>query len=150
MSLNRLMSEIDSIIEDAKAAILATVDEKGVPKLRWITPGTIPEHPGALYMVTNNAFDKVEHARNHPDATIMLQTRVLDKVLTLHGTLEVLENPAIRSDTLERVGKRLTAFWKIPAERKGLVVLEFSITRAVLYLPQKGIKTEIPLNGEGV
>lgn len=150
MSLTTLMNEIDAILDDAKAAVLATVDSDGVPQLRWITPGIIPERPGALFMVTADAFVKVTQAKEHPKASMQLQTRLLDKVLNLQGTLTVLTNPAIRSETLERVGRRLHAFWKVPAAQRELVVLEFTVTHATLYLPQKGIRSEIPLAGEGL
>lgn len=147
MSTIRLMNLIDSIIDDAKAAVLGTVDEDGAPQLRWITPGTFPERPGSLFIITATHFAKVEQARSNSNASILLQTRMLDKVLSLHGKLSVLENPSIRSETLERVAPRLHAFWKIDTPERELVVLEFTITQAVLYLPQKGSKEAIPIDG---
>jgi len=150
MSMYALMSEIDSLIDDAKAAVLATVDAEGRPQIRWITPGTISERPGFLFIITSDAFAKVAQATEHPKASIQLQTRSLDKVLNLQGSLSVLTNPSIRSETLERIGKRLHAFWKLPASRRELVVLEFTITQAVMYDPQNGVKHEMLLTGEGV
>jgi hypothetical protein len=61
----------------------------------------------------------------------------------------VLENPILRSETLERVSSRLTAFWKTGSAERELLVLEFTISSAVLYTPQSGAKEEITVNGGG-
>lgn len=147
MSMNRLMSLVESIIDDAKTAVLATVDERGQPQLRWITPGTIGDRPGFLYMITAHDFAKVKQAEHHPAASMLLQTRQLDRVLNLQGELAVLANPVIRAATLERVSSRLNAFWKTGAADRELLVLEFKISSAVLYVPQAGTKEEITVDG---
>ena len=150
MSTNRLMSLIDSLIEDAKAAVLATVDSNGVPRLRWITPGSIADRPGYLYIITAHDFDKVAQAKAHPEASILLQSRQLDRVLHLQGVLMVLENPVIRNTTLERVSPMLTAFWKTGAPDRELIVLEFEILEALFYLPMSGVKEKLSIDGEAV
>ena len=147
MSTARLMNIIDTVLDDAKSAVLATIDEEGLPRLRWITPTTFPDRPGMLYMITGHHFDKIGHVRGNPNGSMLLQTRSLATVLSLRGTLSVLENPAIRSETLERIAGRLNAFWKIEAPERELVVLEFTITRATLYLPQKGSRESVALDG---
>ena len=147
MSTMRLMPIIDSLIEDAKAAVLATVDKKGRPHLRWITPGSIADRPRFLYMITAQTFEKVAQAREHPQATMLLQSRHLDKVLHLQGELAVLENPVIRNATLERVSPMLNAFWKTGSPDRELIVLEFRITEAVFYRPMSGTKETLPLDG---
>lgn len=150
MSTNRLMSLIDSLIEDAKAAVLATVDTNGVPHLRWITPGRIADRPGYLYMITAHDLNKVAQAKAHPEASILLQSRQLDQVLHLQGVLAVLENPVIRNATLERVSSMLHAFWKTGSPDRELIVLEFRITEALFYLPMSGVKEKLPIDGGAV
>lgn len=140
MTVNRLTTLLSEIIDDAKTAVLATVDEKNTPKVRWITPALLTGYPATLFIISAGQFAKVAQARKNPHASIMLQTRSLDKVLTCEGTLSVLENPSIRAELLETIGKRLRAFWKTGSEDRELVALEFSITKAVFYLPLKGTK----------
>ena len=148
MSTRQLTELVDTIIDDAKAAVLATVDEEGLPRLRWITPGTMADRPGYIYMVTARDFAKVAQARKNPAASMLLQTRQLDKVLNLQGSLAVLENPVVRSATLERVSSRLNAFWKTGPGDRELVVVEFGITMAILYIPQDGTREVITIDGE--
>ena len=38
MDKRQLMTRVDEILEDAKAAVLATIDEEGRPLMRWMTP----------------------------------------------------------------------------------------------------------------
>jgi pyridoxamine 5'-phosphate oxidase len=142
------MNLIDALIEDAGAAVLATVDDRGIPRLRWITPGTHPDHPGSIFMVTARQFAKIAQVLKKPEVSILLQTRSLDKVLNLEGKIEVLENPSIRSEMLERIGRRLNAFWKLDVPDRDLVVIEFAISSAILYLPQKGSREIITLGVE--
>ena len=141
------MSLIDSLVDDAKTAVLATVDGKGAPRLRWITPGNITDRPGYLYIITAVEFAKVSQAREHPPASMLLQSRNLDKVLHLQGELAVLENPVIRNATLEKVSPMLTAFWKTGSTDRELIVLEFRITEAVYYVPMAGTRELIALDG---
>ena len=145
MSTSNLTSVINLIIDDAKTAVLATVDTHGNPQMRWITPGTIPDFPTSIFIITADNFAKVAQAKKNPCASILLQTRLLDKVVHLEGAISVIENPSFRSELLERVGKRLNAFWKIDVPHRELVALEFSISHAVLYLPQKGSREVIEI-----
>ena len=147
MSTKRLLSLIDSLIDDAKAAVLATVDANGAPRLRWITPGSITDRPGHLYMITGHDFEKVTQAKARPSASMLLQSRQLDRVLHLQGELAVLENPVIRNAILERVSSRLNAFWKTGSKDRELIVLEFRITEAVYYLPMSGSRENLPIDG---
>jgi len=138
MVTSRLTRVVNELIDDAKTAVLATVDEKGIPRVRWITPAQLDGYPSTLFIVSAHNFSKVVQARKNPKATIMIQTRILDKVLNCEGKLMVVENPSIRSELLEKIGSRLHAFWKAGSAERDLVALEFTISRAILYLPLKG------------
>lgn len=140
MSTESLMNLIDSLIDEVKTGVLATVDTGGIPRQRWITPGILPGRPGSIFIVTASHFAKVAQAEKNPDASILLQTRLLDKVLSLQGRLSIIGNPLIRSELLERIGGRLNAFWRINVPDREMVTLQFVITGAVLYLPLEGTK----------
>jgi pyridoxamine 5'-phosphate oxidase len=140
MTVDRLTVLLSEIIDDAKTAVLATVDENNSPKVRWITPALLVGYPATLFIVSAGHFAKVAQARKNPHASIMLQTRSLDRVLTCEGILSVVENPSIRAELLEMIGNRLHAFWKTGSEERELVTLEFTISKAVFYLPLTGTK----------
>lgn len=138
MNKHELMGQIDSILEDNKTAILATVDQNGAPHLRWITPGRIIEREYAIFMVSAKQLQKVEQIQNNPSAELMFQTRSLDKIINVRGKINILNNPSIRSEALEALGRHLHTFWNLHQPETDLVVLEFVIEEAIFYLPQKG------------
>lgn len=148
MKMFELMTLLGTIADDAKAALLSTVDEQGVPQMRWVTPGCVPDRPGSIFIVTVLQFDKVAHVTKNPQATMLFQTLTLDKIVNIAGTVSVLKGPLILSEILEVVGKRLNVFWKKHAPQRELVVLEFAITSASLYLPQTGDVEWLQTDGE--
>lgn len=149
MKMFELMTLLGTIADDAKAALLSTVDTQGVPQMRWVTPGCVPNRSGSIFIVTALQFDKVAQLTKNPQATMLFQTLALDKIVNIAGTVSVLKGPLILSEVLEVVGKRLSAFWKRPAPQRELLVLEFVITSASLYLPQTGDVEWLQRDGEG-
>ncbi len=85
---------------------------------------------------------------NNPQAEMIFQTMSLEKIVNVTGIINILDNPSIRSEVLESIGKHLHAFWKINKPEKELVVLELIIERATVYNPVIGLKTTINFSGE--
>jgi pyridoxamine 5'-phosphate oxidase len=143
MTKRDIMVEIGKILDDAKTALLATVDGEGRPHMRWLTPTTIRGRSGALYNVTAPNTQKLEQLRANPYVQWMIQTRALDKIVTLNGKINIVENPSIRTEVLEAVGDKLTVFWKIHQQEWEIAVLETIIERATYYLPMKNLKETV-------
>lgn len=142
------MAEVAAILEDVPTAVLATRDEQGTPRMRWMTPAILRDRPGAVYALTSPAFAKSAHIRSAPKVEWMFQTRALDVVITLRGSVNLLDNPSIRSEVLEVVGPRLTAFWKISDDERDLTVLETVISEGTYYRTMKGEKHVVAFDQE--
>jgi general stress protein 26 len=143
MTKRDIMTEIGRMLDDAKTALLATVDEKGRPHMRWLTPTVIRGRTGAIYNVTAPASAKLEQLRANPNVQWMFQTRALDRIVTVNGKINIVENPSIRTEVLEAVGDKLTVFWKIHEQEWEVVVLETVIENATFYLPMKSRKEKV-------
>jgi len=143
MTNRDIMVEIGKILDDAKTALLATVDEKGRPHMRWLTPTVIRGRTGAIYNVTAPASTKLEQLRANPNVQWMFQTRALDRIITVNGKINIVDNPSIRTEVLEAVGDKLTVFWKIHEQEWEVVVLETVIENATFYLPMKSRKEKV-------
>ena len=143
MTKRDIMAEIGKMLDDAKTALLATVDGEGRPHMRWLTPAVVRGRVGALYNVTAPNSTKLEQLRANPYVQWMIQTRALDKIITANGKINIVENPSIRTEVLETVGDRLRVFWKIHESDWELVVLETIIERATYYLPMKNKKETV-------
>jgi general stress protein 26 len=143
MELHKLMSKLDEIIDDSNAGVLSTSDINGVTHMRWMTPILLRGRKGVIYSVTSQDSRKVGQILKHPNVTWMIQTRSLDQVVTIYGKTNVLDNPSIKSELLETVGKRLTMYWKINEDLNDFVVLETEIERAVFYKPMKALSETV-------
>jgi pyridoxamine 5'-phosphate oxidase len=143
MKSNEILNVISTMIDEAKTAVLATVDENGRPMMRWVSPALIRGRTGAIYMVTSPRSNKVKHVEKNPQVQWMFQTRALDKIILIEGKVNVVDNPSIRAEVLEVVGPRLSPFWKINMDERDLLVLETIIEKAIYYIPMKGKKEAV-------
>jgi general stress protein 26 len=143
MEKRALLNILESILDEVKTAILATVDAEGRPSMRWVSPAVVRGRAGALYMVTSAKSKKVQHLKSNPQVQWLFQTRALDRIITVDGRVNVVDNPSIRAEVLEVVGPRLRPFWKINMEERDLLVLETIIEVATYYVPMKGVMEEL-------
>ena len=143
MDQREMMNKLDAVIDDAKAAVLATTDGEGRPHLRWLTPGILKNHSGAIYCFTRPVSMKILELESHRDVEWMFQTRSLGEVVNVRGTIEVINNAALKSELMEIIGVRLTAFWKADLENTDFVVLETMITEATYYQPMTGKREKV-------
>ncbi|HEX3019318.1 MAG TPA: pyridoxamine 5'-phosphate oxidase family protein [Chitinispirillaceae bacterium] len=148
MNKHEIMGLIDTIIEDNRTAVLATVDQNGSPHIRWITPGCIQERAGTIFMISSRNFSKIGQIQNNPNAELMFQSRALDRIVNVKGKINLLNNPSIRAETLECIGRHLHTFWNLNQPDTDLLVLEMVIEQAVLYLPQKGSRITVDFSME--
>jgi len=128
-----------SIIDDAKTAVLSTVDGDGHPHMRWMTPTLLRDRPGAIYAVTSPDFRKATHLRTNANAQWMFQTKMLDKVATVSGVVNVIDNSAMKAEVLEGIGRRLTVFWRVNTDATKLVVLETIMQHGFYFEPLKNV-----------
>lgn len=137
MNQQELMNKLTVILEDSKAGILSTTDYEGKTHLRWMTPTLMLSRKGVIFSVTSLNSKKVGQILHNPNVAWIVQSRSLDQIVTLHGKINILDNPSIKAEVLESVGDRLTVFWKINEDLNDFVVLETVIEEAEYYQPIK-------------
>ncbi len=143
MNQHEIMYKIEQLLEDSKTGILATVDKKGNPRMRWMTPTILKGRPNVLFAVTSPDFVKVVQLGIHPEVEWMIQTRSLNEVVNLRGKINILDNPAIKSEVMEHLAKRLTVFWRVNIEKTDFIVLETIIEEVTYFQPMKGHKETV-------
>ena len=143
MNANNIMIKIESLLADSKAAVLATVDESGNPRMRWMTPTIISGRDRAIYAVTTPETRKVLDLGKHPEAEYMIQNLALTEIINIKGIMRLIDNPALKAEVMEQLGPRLTVFWKTKAENTDFVVLETRILEATYFQPMKGRKERV-------
>ena len=143
MDQREIMYKVEQLLEDSKTGVLATIEKDGTPRMRWMTPIILKGRPDVLFAVTSPDFGKVLQLVMHPDVEWMIQTRSLNEVVNLRGKINVLDNPAIKSEVMEHLAKRLTVFWKVNTEKTDFIVLETIIKEATYFQPMKGHKETV-------
>lgn len=143
MDRNSFISELESVIDDAKTAVLATVDDQGKPHMRWMTPAVLWDRPGAVYAVTSPDFAKAAQLAANPSVQWMFQTRMLTKVLTVDGLVNIVDNSAMKAEVLERIGRRLTVFWRVNTDASRLVVVETVIQSGSYFEPMSSTRQTV-------
>lgn len=142
MQQQEIINKIDSILEDAKAAVLATSDRQGKVHLRWMTPVVLKYQPDAIYCFAAAGSEKLKHISADNKVEWMVQTRDLREIVNIEGTVNIIDTPATKTELLETLGPRLATFWKSNANPEEFVILETIIHRAVYFEPMKA-KQEI-------
>lgn len=143
MKQKDFLIELDDMIEDAKAGLLATVDVDGAPHMRWMTPAVLKDRVGAVYAVTSRNFAKKEQLSENGKVQWMFQSRSLNKIIYLNGSINLVDNSSMLNEVLEVVGPRLRVFWNVNPDQSSLIVLETILESGSLFLPMKGVKEEV-------
>jgi len=138
-----IVAKAIDILDRNPTAVLTTVDADGRPRSRWMHPVILSEKDTAIYALTSASFGKVTQSQKYPRVEWMMQTDGYYEVLNLRGDAEILDIPDLKRQVLERLGKRLTRFWKLTKNETELVVMCTRITEATLYRPQAGTKETV-------
>lgn len=142
MEKREILSQLESIIDASRVGILATTDDHGRPAMRWMTPAVMGGRPAALFAVTSPNFRKVIHLQSNQRVEWMFQSRDLNRILNLKGTVRIIDNPSLKSEVLEAIGKRLAIFWRVNV-KTDFVVLETLIEEATLFYPLRKEKQTV-------
>ena len=132
MTKTEILGALDAIIDEAQVGILATTDPDGRPAMRWMTPAQVRGRQGYLYAVTSPGFRKVRHIEAHPGVEWMFQTPDLNRIVTVKGQISVIDNPQMKSEVLESIGRRLEVFWRVN-DKTDIVVLETMIEQVSIF-----------------
>lgn len=149
MNIQEMMNKIEFVLEDAKAGVLATVDADGRPHARWMTPVVLAQWPHAVFAVTAPQFPKVLQLDANNQVEWLLQTRALDQIINIRGTINVLDNPSLKAQVMEAIGKKLTVFWKVNKAQTDFVILETVIDEAGWSAPMKGLQEIVVFRQKG-
>lgn len=138
MEFDLLLAKVADLVSEAKVGVFATIDERGRPGQRWMTPAFLRRIPGSLFAVTARSFEKSRHVLSDPNVSWLFQSRTLDRVASLRGRAELVDEPGFTAEVLEAIGPNLPIFWRVNRNPGELVVIETKILAASWFEPLKG------------
>lgn len=149
MNRREMMQKIEAVLEDAKAGVLTTVDAESKPHARWMTPVVLSSWPETIFAVTSPEFPKILQLDANNQVEWLLQTRSLDQIINVRGGINVVDNPSLKAQVMEAIGRKLTVFWKVNKDRTDFVILETVIDEACWAAPVKGQKEVVSFRQGG-
>ncbi len=147
MDSRSMLDALERVLERSRVAVLATVDPEGRPHMRWMTPGVVRGRDRFLYAVTSPDFRKAQELRGNGAVEWMVQSKSLDEIVTIRGTMRILDNPSVKAEVLEAIGGHLATFWKINPDESKMVVLETAMDEIWYSKPTTGERHTITLEG---
>ena len=148
MSPQELLNRLESILDEAKTGVLATKDSSGVIHMRWMTPAVLNHRQGAIFTFSAPGTPKIEQIMSTEQAEWMIQRPDLREIVNIQGPIRVIDNPALKSELMEILGPRLTAFWKANIGSDQFVVLETVIQTATYFKPMEGLREAMEFSWE--
>jgi general stress protein 26 len=148
MDMHEVMGKVEALLEKAKTGVLATTDDTGQARLRWMTPTLLPGRAGTIYAVTTPDSHKVQDLTVNPNVEWMIQSPHLGEIVNLRGIAHAIDNPALRTEIVETIGRKLTTFWKVNPAHTEFVVLETVIIEARYFQPMKEIRESVRFRKE--
>ncbi len=123
---------LEDLVDSDPVGVLATVDENGLPHVRWMVAALVRGRPGFLYSVTAPDFAKVRHIEAQPRVEWMLSNKKRTTVLNVTGVMQAYRNPALQGEVQEALGGNLMTFWTLNQKTDDLLVLETVIEEMTL------------------
>jgi general stress protein 26 len=138
MSKHEVIGAAQDLIRAGGSFVLATVDQDGIPQVRWMGAALL-EEPLTVYMVAGAESRKVGQMKAHPKAQLMFQSADYARVATLSGTCEVVGD----AKTKQRVWDGIPGaanFFKGPDD-VGFGAIKFVCTRVEVLGLKEGMAT---------
>lgn len=115
------------LADGKRPGVLATVDENGMPHMRWMATLSLKDFP-RLYTITSPTSRKIQHIRQNPNVNWMFSNEEMNVIVNLHGTARVEDD----FGKMQRVWKLLTDkskayFLNIKGDGPGFAVIETEI-----------------------
>ncbi len=143
MDQREFINKIDQILDNAKTGILTTVDARGKPHSRWMTPVVLKSVGPVVFAFSIPGAKKIGHIQKNPAVEWIIQTKDLREIVNISGTAEIVDNPSVKTDLLEVLGPRLSMFYKVNENSQEWVILETKIESGTYFRPVAGIRETV-------
>jgi len=93
LSYDEVCRQAERLIRTRVVGAFSTVDARGMPHTRWMAGVPVGEGLGRLLSVTTRGSRKLDHLAANPHVCWLFSDAHDDEVVTLTGTVAVLEDP---------------------------------------------------------
>lgn len=95
MTTEEIVATAREILTSGRAVVLATVDQQGMPQMRWMG-GVVVEEPLTVYLVAGAQSRKMHQIQAHPHAQVLAQDEGFARVVTCSGGAELVQDADVK------------------------------------------------------
>lgn len=123
-----------------RPGILATVDEQGMPHMRWMATLSLRDWP-LLYTITSPASRKVQHIGKNPNVSWMFTNEEMNVIVNIRGKARIATDFGKRQHVWKLLEDKSKAYFlSIAADGPGFAVIETEIEDIDAIIPKYDIK----------
>jgi general stress protein 26 len=123
-----------------RPGILATVDEHGMPHVRWMATLSLHDWP-LLYTIASPVSRKIEHIKRNPRVSWMFSNDELNIIINIRGTARIVDDVAKMQQVWKLLEDKSKAYFlSIAADGAGFAVIETEIEDIDCILPKYDLK----------
>jgi general stress protein 26 len=123
-----------------RPGVLATVDERGMPHLRWMATLSLHDWP-LLHTITSPVSAKVTHIANNPQVSWMFSNEELNIIVNIRGKARIVTDVAKTRKVWKLLEDKSKAYFlSIANDGPGFAVLETEIEDIDCIVPKYDIR----------
>ena len=128
------------LADGKRPGILATVDEQGMPHLRWMATLSLHDWP-RLYTITSPNSRKVQHIKAHPSVSWMFSNNEMNVVVNIRGKARIATDVVKMQHVWKLLEDKSKAYFlSIATDGPGYAVIETEIEDIDCIVPKYDIK----------
>lgn len=143
MEKPEIVRRAKNLIAEAKVALLATCGLDGHPNARWMATHTLAGGIERFYTLTAPNSNKTREIAADPRVTWLLNRVNHTEVLKLHGVASVEDDPLLKAQIWDLVGKKTKQYFTIHDGQSEFVVLVTEVKAIEYFAPGEGIHKPI-------
>ena len=140
MDKEQIVRTARELIQAGRPFLLATVDEKGQPQMRWMG-GSVLDEPMTLWMAGGATGRKMAQIRANPAAQLLYNDEKFGSVVTISGRAEVVDS----AEAKQRLWKAMPALSRYMSgpDDPGFGVVKFVGTRIEVLNLAEGMAPQV-------
>jgi general stress protein 26 len=128
------------LADGKRPGVLATVDENGMPQLRWMATLSLQDWP-LLYTITSPDSRKLQHINHNPSVSWMFSNEEMTVIVNIRGKARIVSDFGKMQHVWKLLEDKSKAYFlSIASDGPGFAVIETEIEDIDCILPKYDIK----------
>jgi len=128
------------LADGTRPGIFATVDEQGMPHMRWMATLSLHDWP-LLYTITSPVSRKVQHITRQPQVSWMFSNEEMNVVVNIRGKARITNDAGKMQHVWKLLEDKSKAYFlSIATDGPGFAVIETEIEDIDCIVPKYDIK----------